>query len=79
MRRYYFKTNDGETTIDDDMGLELDSLEAAGLQVHAALAEMATDVKPSIGTTRMMVVLVEDATGKVVLRGALSMLVEQMS
>jgi hypothetical protein len=78
MPHYYFKTNDGETSIADDVGLELVSLEAASLQVHSALAEMATDAKPSVGTTRMMVVLVEDQTGKVVLRGALSILVEQM-
>ena len=79
MPHYYFKSNDGETMIQDDLGLELDSLEAASLQVHSALAEMANDAKPSIGTTRMMIVLVEDATGKVVLRGALSILVEQMA
>ncbi len=39
---------------------------------------MANDAVPSIGTTRTMVVLVEDQAGKVVLRGALSILVEQM-
>lgn len=46
MARYYFNHRDGDAFIQDDEGVELESLEAAATEAARALADCARDVLP---------------------------------
>ncbi len=46
MALYFFDTRDNDTFIEDDVGLELDGLEAVKTQAALSLAELARDVLP---------------------------------
>ena len=45
-RRYYFDSRDGDRFINDDVGLEFETIEAARDEATRALAELAKDVLP---------------------------------
>jgi hypothetical protein len=76
MPRYFFDTDDGDTFLEDDEGLDLGGIEEIRLQAQSGLADMARDVVPGDGPERTMVVAVRDAAGKIVLRAALVLMVE---
>ncbi len=59
MARYFFDTRDNDQFIDDDVGLELDDLEAVKTQAALSLAEMARDVLPG-SMKRVLTVEVRD-------------------
>lgn len=57
--RYFFDTRDNDTFVEDDEGLEFDSLEAAKIQAAKCLADLARDVLPG-SLKRMLAVEVRD-------------------
>ncbi len=59
MARYFFDTRDNDQFIDDDVGLELDDLEAVKTQAALSLAELARDVLPG-SMKRVLTVEVRD-------------------
>ncbi len=59
MARYYFDTRDNDQFIEDDLGLELDGLEAVKTQAALSLAELAKDVLPG-SMKRVLTVEVRD-------------------
>lgn len=75
MPRYFFDTYNGDNFIPDEAGIELEDIEAAKLAAQAALPEMARDKLPD-GDQRVFIVSVRDEAGQVVLRVALSLVVE---
>jgi hypothetical protein len=77
MARYFFDTDDGETFLEDEDGIELDGVESARFQAQRGLVDMARDVVPGGGPRRTMTVRVRDETGRPVLRAALALIVEQ--
>ena len=76
MPRYFFDTFDGERLVPDEQGLEMQDLAAARAAAQKALPEMARDALPD-GNHRSIVVSVIDEAGSVVLRAALSLVVEE--
>ncbi len=72
---YYFDAHDGRTFIEDLVGTELDSLEAAEERALQALPDMAREEAPERGH-RTMVVKVRDEAGRTVLRVGLTLIVE---
>ena len=76
MPRFFFDTYDGDKLIPDDVGLELESLEVAKTEAQKCLPEMAKDALPD-GNHRAFVVNVRDEAGKVMLRMALSLVIEE--
>jgi hypothetical protein len=76
MPRYFFDTFDGERLVPDEQGLEMQDLAAARAAAQKALPEMARDALPD-GNHRSIVVSVIDEAGGVVLRAALSLVVEE--
>jgi hypothetical protein len=76
MPRFFFDTSDGERFFPDEEGLELESIEAAKSEGQKALPDMAKDALPN-GNFRSFVVSVRDEGGQVVLRMALSLVVEE--
>lgn len=78
MPRFFFDTYDGDRFIPDELGLELDDIEAAKIEAERALPDMAWDELPD-GNQRTFIVSVRDEAGQVVLRAALSLLVEYPS
>lgn len=78
MPRFFFDTYDGDLFTPDETGQELDDLEAAKVEAQKALPEMAKDNLPD-GDQRAFIVSVRDEAGQVVLRIALSMIVEYPS
>ena len=75
MPRFFFDTYDGDRFILDDTGIEMEDLEAAKAEAQKALPEMASDRLPD-GDQRTFIVSVRDEAGQVVLRAALSLVVE---
>jgi hypothetical protein len=75
--RYYFDTNDGETLVADDEGLDLYGLKEARLQAQAALADIARDHVPGDGNQRTMLCRVRDESGKVVLLASLVLMMQE--
>jgi len=73
--RYFFDTYDGYRFLPDEEGQELESIEAAKAEAQRAVPEMAKDELPD-GDQRTFVVSVRDDAGQVVLRVALSLMVE---
>jgi len=78
MPRYFFDTYDGEIFVPDDQGQELKDLEAARAVAQEELPQMAWDELPD-GNQRTFIVSVRDEAGQVVLRAALSLVVEYPS
>jgi hypothetical protein len=76
--RYFFDTYDGNLLVPDDEGQELEGLEAAKLVAEEALPQMAWDELPN-GDQRTFIVSVRAEAGQVVLRAALSLVVEYPS
>jgi hypothetical protein len=76
--RYFFDTYDGELFVPDDQGQELEDLEAAKAVAQEELPQMAWDELPD-GDQRTFIVSVRDEAGQVVMRAALSLLVEYPS
>jgi len=76
MPRFFFDTYDGEQYIPDENGLDLEDVEAAKLEAQKALPDMAEDALPN-GNHRSFVVNVRDEAGQIVLRAALSLVVEE--
>ncbi len=70
MPHSYFDTHDGETFISDEVGLELDGIEAA----HVALCNVMSDVVP-VSDQRAVFVRVRDDADDVVLKAGLSLVV----
>ena len=75
MPRYFFDTSDGDRLIPDDEGIEMQDIEAAKAEAQRALADIAKDALPD-GEQRTFVVSVRDEAGQVVVRAALSLIVE---
>ncbi|WP_262267700.1 MULTISPECIES: DUF6894 family protein [Microvirga] len=78
MPRYFFDTYDGDVLVPDDVGQELENLEAAKAVAQEELPLMAQDELPD-GDERTFIVSVRDEAGHVVLRAALSLIVEYPS
>ncbi len=75
MPRYFFDTSDGNRLIRGDEGLEMQNLEAAKIEAQRALPDIAKDALPD-GEQRTFIVSVRDEAGQVVVRAALSLIVE---
>jgi len=61
MQVYYFDTRDDDVFIEDDVGVELEDLEAAKSVAAKSLAELAVDVLPG-SVRRELAVEVRDET-----------------
>lgn len=77
MPRYFFDTDDGSRFVTDDVGVDLDSQEAAQKAAVAALPEMADDVLPD-GSHRVLTVMVRDDSGTAIIRATLTLRVETL-
>jgi hypothetical protein len=73
--RYFFDTYDGSRFISDTEGLELQSVEIARSEAQKALPDLARDALPD-GDQKTFIVSVRDEAGQVVLRAALTLIVE---
>jgi hypothetical protein len=76
MPRFFFDTFDGNKLVSDEAGLELDSVEIVKAEAQKCLPEMAKDALPD-GNHRAFVVNVRDEAGKVMVRMALSLVIEE--
>jgi hypothetical protein len=61
MARYFFDFRDGETFLEDQMGLDFPSLEAVSVEAAAGLMEHACDVVPGSDRREMAVEVRTDA------------------
>ena len=75
MPHYFFDSYDGASLIRDDVGLELDGLEAAKQAATASLGDWARDELPK-SQRKELAVQVRDETGKTVARACLWLEVE---
>ena len=75
MARFFFDTYDGNHLIPDTEGIELPSVEMAKIEAQKALPDLARDALPD-GDQKTFIVSVRDETGQVVLRAALTLIVE---
>jgi hypothetical protein len=75
MPRYFFDTYDGDLSVPDEIGLELDDLEAAKAEAKKTLLDIAKD-KLSDSDQRTLMVSVREEAGQVLLRVALGLRVE---
>jgi hypothetical protein len=73
--RYFFDTYDGNHLISDAEGIELQSVEMARIEAQKALPDLARDALPD-GDQKTFIVSVRDEAGQVVLRAALTLIVE---
>lgn len=76
MPRYFFDTYDGDRFVPDYDGIDLPDLVAARTEAQRALPDLARDALPD-GDERTFAVIVKDEAGKVVLRAALTLLVDE--
>ena len=76
MAHYFFDTRDNDTFIEDDVGLEVSTLQGARDIASKSLAELARDVLPG-AAVRTLAVEVRDAVGPV-LRAVLRFEVQQV-
>jgi len=76
MPRFFFDTYDGERFFPDESGLEFESIAAAKAEAQKALPDMAGEVLP-VDNHRTFVVNVRDEADRVVLRIALSLVIEE--
>jgi hypothetical protein len=73
--RYFFDTYDGNRLITDPEGIELPNLEQVKAEAQRALPDLARDALPD-GDQKTFIVSVRDEAGQVVLRAALTLIVE---
>lgn len=78
MPRFFYDTYDGEFYAPDEVGQDLEGIEAARLMAQAALPDMAEDKLPD-GDQRVFVVSVRNGAGQVVVRVALTLVTEYPS
>jgi hypothetical protein len=76
MPRFFFDTYDGDYFVRDEEGLELEHPEAAKIEAQKALPDITKDALPN-GSHRTFIVSVRDEADKVLLRIALSMVIEE--
>ncbi|WP_445504589.1 DUF6894 family protein [Microvirga sp. G4-2] len=77
MPRYFFDSYDGDRFIPDHEGLELRDIAAAEREARKALPDMAKDALPD-GDPQTFIISVRNEAGQVVLRAALSLVVENL-
>ncbi|MEE1655576.1 hypothetical protein VB618_05150 [Microvirga sp. CF3062] len=75
MPRYFFDTYDGSRLVSDNEGLELQNIAMAKAEAQKVLPDMARDALPG-DDQKTFIVSVRDEAGQVVLRAALSLIVE---
>jgi hypothetical protein len=75
MPRYFFDTYDGSRFVPDSEGIELESLDMAKAEAQRALPDLARDAIPS-NDQNTFIVSVRDEAGQVVLRAALTLIIE---
>ncbi|MBM6578602.1 hypothetical protein ILT44_00290 [Microvirga sp. BT689] len=75
MPRYFFDTYDGSRFVPDPEGIDLDSLDMAKAEAQRALPDLARDAIPS-NDQNTFIVSVRDEAGQVVLRAALTLIIE---
>jgi hypothetical protein len=73
--RYFFDTYDGHQLVSDSEGIELKDVETAKAEAQKALPDLARDALPA-GDQNTFIVSVRDEAGQVVLRAALTLIVE---
>lgn len=73
--RYFFDTYDGHRFISDAEGIELKDIDMAKAEAQKALPDLARDALPA-DDQKTFIVSVRDEDGQVVLRAALSLIVE---
>lgn len=72
---YFFDTYDGDRLITDTQGIELPNLERVKAEAQMTLPDLARDALPN-GDQKTFIVSVRDEAGQVVLRAALTLIVE---
>lgn len=72
MARYFIDTDDGDATVRDEIGHDLENAEAARELAHATLPDMVSDVMPD-GDQRRFSATVRDADGALVYRATLTL------
>ena len=70
MPHYFFDTRDGDNFIRDELGIELDGVEAARDEATAGLADLAKDALPR-AIRRELAVEVRDGAERQLLRASL--------
>ena len=75
MPRYFFDTYDGNRLISDTVGIELQNVDMAKVEAQKALPDLARDALPD-GDQKTFIISVRNEAGQVVLRAALSLIVE---
>ena len=75
MARFFFDTYDGTRLISDPEGIVLQSVDMARIEAQKALPDLARDALPD-GDQKTFIVSVRDEAGQVVLRAALTLIVE---
>ena len=75
LARYFFDTYDGERLVPDPDGIELQGPEQVKAEAQRALPDLARDALPD-GNQKTFMVSVRDEAGQVVLRAALTMIIE---
>lgn len=75
LARYFFDTYDGSRLVPDTEGLELQNVEMAKVEAQKALPDLARDALPD-GNPKTFIVSVRDEGGQVIIRAALSLIVE---
>ena len=78
MPRYYFDVYDGERSLTDEHGMELEDVDASKVEVRQVLADFARDVVRK-GSHQSFAVNVRDEAGQIVLRGILSLVIEELT
>ena len=78
MPRYYFDIYDGEQSLADEDGMEVDDVEASKVEVRQVLANLARDIVRK-GNHQSFSVNVRDEAGQIVLRGILSIVIEELT
>ncbi len=77
MPRYFIDTHDGDLFLKDEEGLDLSSLQEARAQAQGALADLAREKIARAGSQWSMTTFVRDESGKIVIRAALSLAVQE--
>ena len=75
--RYYFDIRDGDQFTKDEIGAELDGIEAVRSEAMRALRGIIGDVLPD-GDQRSVVVVVRNEDGKPLLMASLTLIVQQV-
>jgi hypothetical protein len=70
MPHYFFDTHDGDHLVRDELGLEVEGIEAAGDEATRGIADLARDALPG-AVRRELAVEVRDEADRQLLRAAL--------